>query len=752
MAIQISKYTRYVPWDDTGVGAPRRQGTGPTEVIVDLSNYYTKSQLVNPRESQVWFGNIIDAFHNDMIGLQGGLVDSSGSSGEDFEFYHLDEQTYTRVVSWEFTGSLVEYSDGSIQLEGDVENPGSSKYYGTNTNGTKGWYDLSQAGSSLWVQNAQNDLTPASPGVGICIDDIYIKNNTIHRSVGNFKNISINAGNAFGSNSVGGSLFLKAGNAITNDNTTQRGHVYLVPGNSYSSNDSGYIFLGDESSNLGILNVQPMGTLTNITVSLSSKGTSPISLASPSGPAYISSPVSISLYTPEINLGGMDVNEVKIKVTSIHGQNGKNLTITAGDVTGGGNYDGGDLFIYGGTGVGSGIRGNVYLGNGLSGMLPEAESFDTYNVTYNPTTGKLSYAPFSDIGASLPFQTATFNTNLNINCSSYKNWICTITDNCTINISNVQDGDRGTLELIMTPLPSDKIISVYLGSSWTKKIEGKEIDPSNGMDNIIEWTAVGSGSDQEIIYRIDMVEPQRKLVLTFDNITNVPVSTAGDVNQWNTWFGLPTNGIPFSSVTINGAVVTLSGGRNIRLSNFLFSGNDCRSHILKIEDTGCVSEIGIATFGLSEGDTSEGCANLTRAIFPLVRIIGHSTFSNCLTLSDLQLPSLVGRIPTAAFMFCSLQRFVISNKVTRIGARALLGNYSLYSINIPENVTHIEDDVFKSCTKLKFVTMYPEIAPVVDNSSFDDVMATLHIKTGATGYNIPPWTNTSKFETIIYDL
>ena len=41
------------------------------------------------------------------------------------------------------------------------------------------------------------------------------------------------------------------------------------------------------------------------------------------------------------------------------------------------------------------------------------------------------------------------------------------------------------------------------------------------------------------------------LELTFDDIANVPVADASSVSDWNTFFDLPTNGSPFTSVEID---------------------------------------------------------------------------------------------------------------------------------------------------------------------------------------------------------
>lgn len=157
MAITIYKYAYHVGWDTTGIAVSGRSGGGAP---VDLSNYYTIQQLQTPDLSNVNFANIVDAYHNEMLGLQGGKVvtDSSGtpSSEGDDEFYHLDAETYSRVIIWEFLDSLIEESDGTIHLVNDEDVPGPGKYYGTadDSVGEKGWYDLPSGGQVLPFQTA----------------------------------------------------------------------------------------------------------------------------------------------------------------------------------------------------------------------------------------------------------------------------------------------------------------------------------------------------------------------------------------------------------------------------------------------------------------------------------------------------------------------------------------------------------------------------------------------------------------------
>jgi hypothetical protein len=146
MAITIYKLSSYINWRIRGTAGSVGSIGGGT---CDLSNYYTKSDLQTEGLSIIDFHNIANTDHNELGNLQGGLVvtDSSGtpSSGGDDEFYHLDFDTYSRVTSWIFDDSVIEESDGTIHLVNDTA-PAPDQYYGTDSGGERGWFDLPEGG------------------------------------------------------------------------------------------------------------------------------------------------------------------------------------------------------------------------------------------------------------------------------------------------------------------------------------------------------------------------------------------------------------------------------------------------------------------------------------------------------------------------------------------------------------------------------------------------------------------------------
>jgi hypothetical protein len=200
MGTPIYKTTEYVNWRgksaiySTPMSGPAAESSTP----VNLSNYYTKSELQTQGLASVNFANLIHAYHNNLLGLQGGSANANvedidyvqyiesgysygvntyrkgvrygqlvidraktvlafeGIGGTDwenlksfpvgYEYFHLTLAEYSRVTSWKFQNSIVEESTGVIHLDGDEDDPGLSKYYGTDAEGIKGFYDMSAGG------------------------------------------------------------------------------------------------------------------------------------------------------------------------------------------------------------------------------------------------------------------------------------------------------------------------------------------------------------------------------------------------------------------------------------------------------------------------------------------------------------------------------------------------------------------------------------------------------------------------------
>ena len=176
----IYKISSYRTWQNSGTTLLGGGGT------CDLSNYYTITNLQTAGGSVIDFHNIINTNHNELGNLQGGLVieDSSGTTSSeagDDEFYHLDFDTYSRVTSWIFDDSVIEESDGTIHLVNDTS-PAPEQYYGTDSGGERGWFDLPEGGGLYtFVDSIEEDSLGE---VSLVNDDPAPGNNQVYSTDG----------------------------------------------------------------------------------------------------------------------------------------------------------------------------------------------------------------------------------------------------------------------------------------------------------------------------------------------------------------------------------------------------------------------------------------------------------------------------------------------------------------------------------------------------------------------------------------
>ena len=222
------------------------------------------------------------------------------------------------------------------------------------------------------------------------------------------------------------------------------------------------------------------------------------------------------------------------------------------------------------------------------------------------------------------------------------------------------------------------------------------------------------------------------LILEFDNILNTPV-LATDVNAWNTFFDLSTNGIPFSSVIVSGNKITLIGGISITVKDFLFSSN---FHILSIIDTvgciisaktsfnGMVNLTSISLPGLksiTEMQCFQGCTKLVNVDLPnLQTMTGGYTFSNCSNLVSISLPELINT-SGSDFENCLNLTTISFPKLTVLRGGDFSNCPSLTTVNLPE-VTRLGGSVFSGCTHLISIDL-PKLNYIYDSYSFKNCIS-----------------------------
>lgn len=260
--------------------------------------------------------------------------------------------------------------------------------------------------------------------------------------------------------------------------------------------------------------------------------------------------------------------------------------------------------------------------------------------------------------------------------------------------------------------------------------------------------------------------------LTFDDIVNVPVADASSVSDWNTWFDLPTNGTPYTSVSVDGNDVILTGGSNIKLKDNLFYVDDILfTSLLEFVDSGCITEVGnycffrctsLANLSFSENLIKIGELAFCGGIFTeftipnSVTTIGTSALYYCVQLTNIVFGTGLSELPGSLFDSCSsLTDIIIPNHITFLGRACFNNCISLKTVTFL-GCTVVSDDCFmNNGGTMTDVYYYCMIAPIIlyIGSAFQTGSAkVLHIPIGATGYDVQPWINVSLFASIVQDL
>ena len=126
--------------------------------------------------------------------------------------------------------------------------------------------------------------------------------------------------------------------------------------------------------------------------------------------------------------------------------------------------------------------------------------------------------------------------------------------------------------------------------------------------------------------------------------------------------------------------------------------------------------------------------------------IGKNAFNGCTGLTSSTIGSGVTNIDENAFANCTdLTSIEIPSGVTSIGIYAFGGCSSLTSIEIPSGVTFLGNYTFYKCTALTSIKSNATTAPMITNTTFEDVKTngTLIVPSGSLGYDV--WMGTSDF-------
>lgn len=209
--------------------------------------------------------------------------------------------------------------------------------------------------------------------------------------------------------------------------------------------------------------------------------------------------------------------------------------------------------------------------------------------------------------------------------------------------------------------------------------------------NSLQATAGASGGGSS------NVEPAFRLMFTDISFAYTLVGNATNVNDWNTYLELPTNGDPFTSVQVTGNEVALYGGSDITITEYKLKASGSKPVIpwlvSVIDEGGVIVQLDNQAFG-SQSD-------LYLVDLPAVTITDYGSFLSNTSLTSVSLPALVELGP-ACFSSCESLVTISLPSLTLDNEESFASCTSLTTANLPL-LTVIGDSTFTGCTSLTLV-------------------------------------------------
>ena len=125
------------------------------------------------------------------------------------------------------------------------------------------------------------------------------------------------------------------------------------------------------------------------------------------------------------------------------------------------------------------------------------------------------------------------------------------------------------------------------------------------------------------------------------------------------------------------------------------------------------------------GYAFRGCTSLSSVVLPAAwetvdtgTYGDRSPFADCPSLTEIQLPDGMTRVPDYAFSgLASLERVVFPASISEIGSRAFNGCSGLTSVTLPEQTAKLDSYAFSDCTALQEIRL-PESLTQIESGAF----------------------------------
>ena len=273
---------------------------------------------------------------------------------------------------------------------------------------------------------------------------------------------------------------------------------------------------------------------------------------------------------------------------------------------------------------------------------------------------------------------------------------------------NFDDLDYTYFEFLDLKIISLEGISFSVSYSFVFRPSNDFVNNIIPNNDIINTLIPNDDSTYTLIPSNDFEYSNRNiLTLEFNDIINADTLVGGvkNVKSWNTFFDLPSNGRPFTSVIVDGNNVQLLGGSDIHLKDYLFS---CNLNLLSIVDNGSVTSAGTYSFG----DSCEVGSSITTVDLPSLTTAGNYCFGYCISLTTIDLPSL-----------------------TTAGNSCFIQNSTVTAFSLP-SLTTAGNSCFQSCSQVTTFSL-PSLITAGNNCFYDC--------TSVTTFNLPLLTTAGEY-------
>lgn len=329
----------------------------------------------------------------------------------------------------------------------------------------------------------------------------------------------------------------------------------------------------------------------------------------------------------------------------------------------------------------AGESGVILDTTGSSGLF-----FDVhYNFNDGETEGDIGCEELSEsypLGEISQYFQENLPTVITLNVSQNECETVACSTSFTINPEAVEIEIEGD-DFIFTPDMPECEGEIAFVSMFEDVISGVVLDTETGQLTIPAQETAGGivvfymtcNGNVVAAFPVTITNPALGLRILFNDINDNQAGIADPTNvaEWNAFWDLPTNGTPFTSVSIAGNEVTLVGGGSMTIKSSAFANNTA---LLEVDDqTGIVTALNNFCFS--------GCSSATKFKLPALTTGQSQCFFNCSSVIIYSFPLLATITGTYFFAGSSSATTFTLPSLTTVGNECWRGCIAAATITAP---------------------------------------------------------------------